>query len=160
MTGTNIIRESTPRMKTSLLFLIGTLTTGLPHAALAAPASCEQAQTTVQMEDCRAEDTRNAEKELQRYTQAAIKRIRHAGLPPQTLASFQKAMSAWAQYRRAECVAIYDKWSDGTIRGMKAQECLIHLTKTRTHEIWRNWLTFMDSKPSILPEPQEETAKP
>ena len=32
--------------------------------------------------------------------------------------------------------------------------CKIALTQARTHWLWRNWLTYMDSTPPILPEPK------
>ena len=61
--------------------------------------------------------------------------------------------SRGAGYRDAECGAVYDYWSGGTIRGTEQLACQIDLTRRHTHTIWRLWLTYMDSTPPLLPEP-------
>ncbi len=35
-----------------------------------------------------------------------------------------------------------------------AGSCLLDMTKKRTHEIWETYLTYMDSTPPILKEPE------
>ena len=44
--------------------------------------------------------------------------------------------------------------SSATIRNAMSLTCRIRLVDQRTHTIWQNWLTFMDSTPPILPEPE------
>ncbi len=42
------------------------------------------------------------------------------------------------------------------IAAIKAIWCKTKLTKQRTHELWENFLTYMDSTPPVLPEPSVE----
>ncbi|MEL7444885.1 MAG: DUF6265 family protein [Pseudomonadota bacterium] len=60
---------------------------------------------------------------------------------------------AFNLYRDRECMAVYENWKDGSIRNAMTLRCLIRLTDQRTHDIWRNWLTYQDSSAPILPEP-------
>ncbi len=76
------------------------------------------------------------------------------------LAEFDKAQTAWIAYRDAECGAIYDYWSSGTIRNTIALTCEIDLTRRHTHTVWSEWLTYMDSTPPILPEPSTASGQP
>jgi uncharacterized protein YecT (DUF1311 family) len=68
-------------------------------------------------------------------------------------ARFDAAETAWAAYREAECGAVFDYWRAGTIRVSREQICRIRLTVQHTHTIWREWLTFPDQTPPLLPEP-------
>ncbi|MDE0552455.1 hypothetical protein OU793_24315, partial [Vibrio sp. VP6] len=59
-------------------------------------------------------------------------------------------------YMSSHCDSVYTQWRDGTIRGVMAISCKTKLTKQRTHELWENFLTYMDSTPPVLPEPSVE----
>jgi len=48
---------------------------------------------------------------------------------------------------------LYDWWKGGTIRGAMTLGCRTRITEARTLEVWRNWLTYVDSTPPILPRP-------
>ena len=52
--------------------------------------------------------------------------------------------------------SVYTQWRDGAIRGIMAISCKTKLTKQRTHDLWENFLTYMDSTPPVLPEPSVE----
>lgn len=121
--------------------------------ALAAPADpCSGAKTTVEMDVCLAKVSNAAEIEMQRYLAAARKRGAEDG--PQVLKAFDLAQLRWSAWRKAECDAVFTQWQGGTIRGAAYLGCKIALTQARTHWLWRNWLTYMDSTPPILPEPK------
>jgi uncharacterized protein YecT (DUF1311 family) len=140
-------------------FLALAMAGGVAAAAAANSKPCP-GDTTRAIEACLESDARNADADLARYVAAARARLtREAkGEPgnPQSaraLAGLDRAEAAWALYRKAECDAIYAWWEDGTIRGAMSETCWTGLTRLHTHTIWRDWLTYMDSTPPILPEP-------
>jgi uncharacterized protein len=124
------------------------------------PVTCAGA-TTTEVDACTKAYADRADKELERYVAAARKRIvdetaqgGSAGQPA-TLADFDASQAAWVSYRKTECKAVFDWWSDGTIRGAMWAGCWESVTKARTTAIWDNWLTFMDSTPALMPKPSE-----
>ena len=130
-----------------------TLLAMLAAAAAFTAAPCP-GETTLDTNACLAQQLDSANAELQRYVMAARKRLTDgAGTDPSVLADFDKAESAWAAYRKAECDAVYDNWKAGTIRTAMDLSCQIELTSRHTHTVWSHWLTYMDSTPPILPEP-------
>ena len=66
----------------------------------------------------------------------------------------EAGQSAWEAYKTSHCDSVYTIWMDGTIRGAMTLSCQINLTEARTHEIWSSYLTYMDSTPAIMPEPE------
>lgn len=140
----------------------------LGHEARAEASVCH-GEMTPQVEACLRSRLSDVEVELQHYTDAAIRRIGEEGAASkeyggqddsaEILAAFHKAEAAWADYRRAACDAVYESWSTGTIRGAMALTCETRITEERTHEVWRNWLTYMDRTPPVLPEPVVEAGR-
>ena len=61
--------------------------------------------------------------------------------------------NAFKKYRKYQCDAAYNYW-DGHYKIFKYHECYIRITQNRTHEIWNDFLTYPDSTPPLLPEPQ------
>jgi uncharacterized protein YecT (DUF1311 family) len=122
-----------------------------------APRSCA-GSTTVDVEDCQAEQAARADRELARYLAAARKRLADSARDDPsgsrtTLAALDSAQKAWEVFRKAECEAVYDNWSGGTIRGSMYQACMQSLTKARTAQVRETWLSFGDGAPPLAPEP-------
>lgn len=120
---------------------------------MAAAGPCA-GSTTPEVERCLAADLARADAELNRYYAAAAARLakdRQNG----AIAQLRASEGAWIAYRDAECNAIYEWWKDGTIRGAMALSCRMRVTKARTLTIWRNWLTYPDGTPPLLPRPIE-----
>lgn len=115
------------------------------------PASCQGADTP-SINACASAEFATADAELNRYYQAAMRRLRSDG-EAQTAEDLVKAQRAWIQYRDAECGAVYQNWIGGSIRTLMGITCRTRLTKLRTYVIWSHWLTYMDSTPPILPRP-------
>jgi uncharacterized protein len=118
--------------------------------------------STPEVNACEAEYGRRAERELARYVAAARKRLMDEAAddpsrqaPREALNGFDTSQAAWESYRKAECKADYDWWSEGTIRGFVYGACWESVTKSRTTEIWSTWLHFMDSTPPLMPKPVE-----
>jgi len=136
----------------------------LVSSARAAPPC--PGESTVELNQCYADRLSAANATLGRYQAAVRKRLRDdaaAGQPDDksaadALRGFATAEALWEKYRDAECGAVYDYWSGGTIRGVESLTCSLRITTRHTHTIWALWLTYMDSTPPILPEPP--TAEP
>ena len=126
----------------------------LPGQARAAVPTCP-GNSTPEVEACLQIRLDRTDAERRRYTDAAIERISKED-PAEVLASFRNGETAWTKYRDAECGAVDVRWSAGTIRGTMSLVCERRLTEARTHEVWLNWLTYMDSTPPLLPEPSVE----
>jgi uncharacterized protein YecT (DUF1311 family) len=120
------------------------------------PAPCPGA-TTIDVNACLAARFGEADADLNRYYDVAVQRVRKEGGEP-VAKGFIQAQRSWLSYRTSECGAIFDKFRDGTIRTSMEIECRIRLTRLRTYMIWRNWLTYPDSTPPLLPRPATESA--
>jgi uncharacterized protein YecT (DUF1311 family) len=117
---------------------------------------------TIEINDCMSATLTKAQADLDRYLAAARKRLKSEAADDAgsaaALADVDKVQAAWVAYSKADCDAVYDNWSAGTIRTAMALTCEIDLTRQRTHTVWSEWLTYMDSTPPILPEPSTATA--
>ena len=129
----------------------GLIISAMMISATTIAAPCPGASNP-EVEACLKSDLDRSQADLKRYAAAATSRIRKEDTP-QTLQAFENAQDAWSVYSDRECKGVYEAWGPGTIKGGMALICLRRLTEDRTHEIWRDWLTYMDSTPPILPEP-------
>lgn len=133
----------------SIKFLLG-LVLFLPSLTLAA-YPCKESKTTLKMNDCISTLVEAAEKVQIKYLEESR---RHYAHEPKVLAALDKAQRTWLQFRESHCLAVYEIWSGGTIRGAMYGYCRLEQTRRRTHDLWQTYLTFMDSTPPILPEPK------
>jgi uncharacterized protein YecT (DUF1311 family) len=119
--------------------------------ASAAELLCSNAQNTVEEAKCMAAEVDKADKTLQEYLEAAKDRIssdKSIGL------QLDAAQDAWSRYRTMHCGDVYRYWAQGTYRYRASAQCQIDLAHSRTHDIWAAYLTFVDSTPAVLPEPE------
>lgn len=123
------------------------------------PPECVDAITTPQVNACAAAEVERDREVMNRYFAAAIARVREeaedAGrLNERSLEENLAASQAdWERYAESACAAVYHRWSGGTIRTVMALGCMGQLVRQRTHNLWRDYLTYPDSTPPILPEP-------
>ncbi|EAP95923.1 lysozyme inhibitor LprI family protein [Vibrio splendidus] len=129
------------------------LLTCLPLLASASDdvIDCENAMNTIEINHCAAIELESAQAELDKYLAASFE---HNDYDAELVASIKKAQDSWQAYMSAHCNSVYTQWRDGSIRGVMALSCKTTLTKQRTHEVWVNFLTYMDSTPPVLPEPK------
>lgn len=129
------------------------LLTCLPLLASASDdvIDCENAMNTIEINQCAAIELESAQAELDKYLAASFE---HNAYDAELVASIKKAQESWQAYMSAHCSSVYTQWRDGSIRGIMALSCKTTLTKQRTHEVWANFLTYMDSTPPVLPEPK------
>lgn len=132
-------------------YLIAVLAILSPPALSASGGiDCENARTTLEINDCAAAELASAQAKLDEYLQASFKRHED---DPELVAAIKTAQDDWQAYLTSHCGAIYTQWRDGSIRGVMTLSCKTQLTKQRTHQIWADFLTYMDSTPPALPEP-------
>ena len=108
---------------------------------------------TLTINPCAADDLADSEQRLTRYLSAARDKLTGEVESAPLAKQFDEAQSEWETYRDAECNALYDYWSGGTIRTVMALRCKLNLTDERTHVVWQHWLTYVDQTPALLLEP-------
>ena len=121
--------------------LLALVLLAIPAAASEAP-SCQLAETTADMRACLSQALQAAEKDMQRYLEAARREAR----PPEALA---KSQAAWSAYRDAACRAAAGQYEGGSLQPVVTLDCLLRLTRERTLELWRAYL----ANEGTLPEP-------
>jgi uncharacterized protein YecT (DUF1311 family) len=122
----------------------------LPSVTLSADP-CKDSKTTIEMNVCISKQLGVAECELAKYLEEIR---RHYADEEKIVEALSKAQKSWLQFRKDHCDAIYEMWSEGTIRDAMHGTCLLDQTKRRTHDLWKAYLNFLDSTPPLLPEPK------
>lgn len=121
-------------------------TTGVAHAEVL----CGSASNTVDEAQCMAGEVDKADAVLARYLGAAKARVKQAS---DSELNLDTAQAKWLAYRSAHCGDVYLMSVTGTIRYRLSAQCQIDLAHQRTHDVWRAFLTYMDSTAPVLPEP-------
>lgn len=140
------------------LIMVGALLAQDPDPA---PTDCHQALTTLEINDCVAEDLRLETVRMEAYLDAAIGQVRieaeesgeDAAAADDVIGEIRASQDLWGSYAERACDAVYTRWQAGTIRVVMALNCQIDLTRERTHYLWREYLPYPDSTPAVLPEP-------
>ncbi|KLV04014.1 hypothetical protein ABT56_15395 [Photobacterium aquae] len=123
----------------------------LSASATEDPLDCENAFTTIDMNRCAAIERDAARVEMERYLNASLAHNAH---DPELIEAIKQAQQDWEQYADSHCKSVYTLWRDGTIRGVMGISCQIETLQQRTHDLWANFLTYMDNTPAVLPEPK------
>jgi uncharacterized protein YecT (DUF1311 family) len=95
-----------------------------------AKAQCEEAKSTLQINECFAKELKKAEVELSRVYHLTMKK-----LEPADAVLLRKAQRAWLLYRDAQCEAEHALWGGGTGGPAAFVSCKLELTGQRTVEI-------------------------
>ena len=111
---------------------------------------CNKAISTIEINYCLGKELEIQTKKMEHYLNESFKHNSHDS---ELVESIKAAQKLWDEYSSAHCDSIYTMWREGSIRNTMAITCQTKLTKKRTHEIWENFLTYMDSTPPVLPEP-------
>ena len=135
-------------MKKSLIIALASLSFGV--LADEKTVDCDTAFTTIEINHCAAIELNAAKTELEKYLKASLE---HNSFYSKLVEAMKLAQTDWETYMSSHCDSVHTQWRDGTIRGVMAISCKTKLTKQRTHELWENFLTYMDSTPPVLPEP-------
>jgi uncharacterized protein YecT (DUF1311 family) len=108
---------------------------------------------TISMAKCMDGKIEQATAQLRVYRTRAINRFKDAN-DPATAKAIEDADIAFDGYRQTYCDAVYQQWIGGTIRFAMHQSCNLRLVDEETHRVWRDFLTYFDSTPPLLPEPK------
>jgi len=114
------------------------------------------AKTTIDINQCMTLELDEVENVMDKYLAKALERYSDDSV---SLKSIEESQKVWLQYRSSHCGAVYDTWRDGSIRTTMALSCDIELVYQRTRVLWSSFLTFPDSTPPLLPEPQDPDAR-
>ncbi|RZV49373.1 MAG: DUF1311 domain-containing protein [Sphingomonadaceae bacterium] len=111
---------------------------------------------------CVAQAAVRSEDRMRSYYVKAVERSREPDFEGDTSGAVTEAHLSYSQllfqqHRDAECLAVYSRFGNGSIRNAEAQACRLHLNNARTHDLWKRWLTFPDGTAPLLPEPQPIT---
>ncbi len=112
---------------------------------------CADAVTTPDMNQCYAGLLSQAETRRGRYLAEALDRWSDYS---EIATMIRTSDAAFSAYRDAECDGIAAQFGRGTIRGVMRLTCLISMTDRHTHTLWQHWITYADSTPPPLPEPE------
>lgn len=137
-------------MRTYWAVIIFLLASGVQ--ATETTVDCDEAITTLAINHCAAQDLNEAEQKMQRYLSMSVQQHQYDAA---LVDAIHQSQLAWRNYVKADCHAVYTQWREGTIRTVMSLSCSISHTKRRTHDLWQNYLTFMDSSPPVLPEPEK-----
>lgn len=137
-------------MKKSISIALMTISASAVSAEV--ELSCVEPVNTLMINHCATNELKVAKAELANYLQATLE---HNSKDPVLLKSIKKAQQDWETYATSHCDSIYTQWREGTIRGVMTINCQTQLNEQRTHELWKNFLTYMDSTPPVLPEPEK-----
>lgn len=118
--------------------------------ASASELLCGNAKNTVEEAQCLSAELEKSNKALTDYLAVAKERItrENSGKP-----QLDAAQAAWLQYRSVQCDDVHKYWEAGTYRSRAELECEIELTRSRTHDIWKAYLTYFGTTPPLRPEP-------
>ncbi len=93
-------------------------------------AQCDEAKTTLQINECFAKELKKANSELNRVYQTTVKK-----LPPDDVALLRKTQRAWLVYRDSQCEAERALVGEGTNAPATWMSCKLELTRKRATEI-------------------------
>ena len=126
------------------------------------PPDCSKAMTTPEVNACQLLDRQRETARMERYLSAARTRARALDEASESDRQrshlevyLQTSQKAWEAYAAIVCDGVYDQWKGGTVRHAMYLGCQTEMTRERTRVIWRDYLTYADSTPPVLPEPVE-----
>lgn len=119
----------------------------------ASALDCENAISTLEMNECAFAESKKLEDTLASYFAKAIEILQETE-ESEAAAALEKSQASWLTYRNDYCDAIYQLWIGGSIRSIMTSACSHKLTYERTLTIWQDYLVTMDGH-EFLPEPKK-----
>jgi uncharacterized protein YecT (DUF1311 family) len=99
-----------------------------------ARAQCDDAKTTLQINECFAKELKKADAELNTVYHSTIKK-----LGPADTVLLRKTQRAWLAYRDAQCEADRALWDEGTGGPAAFMSCRLELAHQRTAEMRKTY---------------------
>lgn len=162
-----IFKEKFKLLVIASLLLLAALLFIFPAASVQAASNspqdldCDKAYTTLDINRCMAQEVKAAKEVMDTYLQAVLKHKANwfgedTNRSKRLLDEIQASQTQWQAYAKALCDAVYTNWEDGSIRTYMSLSCHKQQIQQRTHDLWKYFLTFMDSSDPVLPEPKFE----
>jgi uncharacterized protein YecT (DUF1311 family) len=117
----------------TLAALAAILGVGAAGTAAAAP-DCTNPSSTPEMNECGALEVKAADARLNATYQRVLKAFSDKE-DAQVKSMLVNAQRAWIRFREADCNAVYEKWSGGTIRGVMFTGCMRARAEQRIKEL-------------------------
>ena len=118
---------------------------------------CDNAMSTVDMNDCALKDLQAEETRMARYLDAAVTVLRTEAETPelaeQVVSELHASQKNWVEYAQSACALVYTRWQGGSIRNLMALTCREQLTQERSHTLWSGYIAGIGDEDSVLPEP-------
>jgi uncharacterized protein YecT (DUF1311 family) len=95
-----------------------------------AKAQCEDAKSTLQINECFAKELKKADAEVNKIYYSTVKKLQR-----DDAALLRKAQRAWRAYRDAQCEAEHALWGGGTGGPAAWMSCKVELARQRAAEI-------------------------
>ena len=111
--------------------------------------SCNQANSTIEITQCKEQQIALAQKQMKQYLTQAKETYK---LEIQTSKAIITSQQQWKAYAKSQCDTVYKMYNQGTIVSIMTADCKYHMVKQRTHDIWRDFLQTLTAEP-ILQEP-------
>lgn len=92
---------------------------------------CKNATTTVEMNECAAEDQQRVEAKLNEFYKRVLKSIEN----DEVKKSLIIAQRAWITFRKADCDTLYKRYADGSIRTVTFLNCMQAHAEQRIKEL-------------------------
>ena len=136
-----------------LILFVMALAAAAPPPAKADPCS---GSDTRSMAECMGGKIERATTRLKHYRAVAFNRFHDegAGQDAATAKALENSAVSADAYRTTYCDAVYQQWIEGSIRYAMHQGCTLRLIDRETHDIWSDFLGYIDSTPPLLPEPK------
>jgi uncharacterized protein YecT (DUF1311 family) len=100
-------------------------------ASSAFALDCKNALSTPEINECASIEQKKVEDKLNKVYQRIVKSVDNA----EAKKSLVEAQRAWVKFRDADCKAVYQKWIEGTIRGVMFTGCMQNRAETRIKEL-------------------------
>lgn len=116
-------------------------------------------QTTIDMDECQAKKLRELDWVLNKYQSAIVERISgenkdNPAYKQRLVSAYEEEAQAWSALINAASKSVDVDFEGGTISSSMYNERRVRLSELQIHDMWQNWLTYMDSSPALLPEPK------
>lgn len=109
---------------------------------LHAQASCDEAVTTIEINECAQAEFDKTEAELNRVWKEVMARLAERADEPDVVdakAKLRIAQKTWVTYREQDCQAVYTLYQGGTMRTLMYLGCMTGHADRRTREL-SEWL--------------------
>lgn len=107
-------------------------------ASSAHALDCPNAVSTVDMNDCAAQEQQQVEQQLNdvyRRVLAATPTTTGGAKPAKPKDSLVAAQRLWVKFREADCKAVLDLWSEGSIRNLQYLGCMRDHARLRIKQL-------------------------